>query len=114
MKIKARPWNELGDRVRAPYLQAAHQALEGLLYCKRVWEAWGVGTMGEEDFVDASAEEDIVASVGQIIYETAMRVTSRCQQEQRRLEAENADLKRRVRQMEQAIFRYKERSARRR
>ncbi len=32
----------------------------GLLCCDRVWEAWSVGTMTEEDFHNASYDDEVI------------------------------------------------------
>jgi hypothetical protein len=32
--------------------------LDGTLVCTRVWEAWGVGTMKQDDFSDAVDDPD--------------------------------------------------------
>jgi len=43
-----------------------HKFLDGLLICNRVWEAWGVGTMTQDDFESAD-NEDIYSELKFII-----------------------------------------------
>jgi hypothetical protein len=42
---------------------AVADALAGLYYCGRVWSAWGVGTMSEDDFSPADEDNDIIENV---------------------------------------------------
>lgn len=39
------------------------EILDDLLYCSRVWEAWEVGTMTQDDFGFAAEDEDIRSDV---------------------------------------------------
>lgn len=55
------------ERVR----DAVARALHGIYYCGRVWDAWDIGTMGEDDFtpaaeVDGVLDEIIDAAIGQM------------------------------------------------
>ena len=34
--------------------------LRGALFCTRVWDAWSVGTMSEDDFVDVTEIDDFI------------------------------------------------------
>jgi len=38
-----------------------------LLFCSRVWESWGVGTMSQNDFHNAGEDADIVSDITQQI-----------------------------------------------
>ena len=47
-----------------PTLEAVAEALgTGAYDCHRVWEAWGVGTMGPDDFVPVAEDSDRVAEI---------------------------------------------------
>ena len=45
----------------------AVKILNGLYYCGRVWEAWSVGTMHEDDFGNADEDDAIVADASSAI-----------------------------------------------
>lgn len=44
--------------------------LRGLYGCGRVWSAWGVGTMTEDDFYPADESEECIEQVMQSIRNT--------------------------------------------
>jgi hypothetical protein len=55
---------ELDDEHRAAVRQAVAEALgSGAYDCTRVWGAWQVGTMGEDDFVLVAEDDDRVAEI---------------------------------------------------
>ena len=43
------------------------EALGDAMFCTRVWDAWAVGTMTEEDFVLAADNPEFVASIVSLI-----------------------------------------------
>jgi hypothetical protein len=58
------PVAELDDQRRGAVHQAVAEALgSGAYDCLRVWEAWGVGTMGPDDFVPVAEDSDRVAEI---------------------------------------------------
>jgi hypothetical protein len=58
------PVAELDDQRREAVHQAVAEALgSGAYDCLRVWEAWGVGTMGPDDFVPVAEDSDRVAEI---------------------------------------------------
>jgi hypothetical protein len=58
------PVAELDDQHREAVQQAVAEALgSGAYDCLRVWEAWGVGTMGPDDFVPVAEDSDRVAEI---------------------------------------------------
>jgi hypothetical protein len=58
------PVPELDDQHREAVHQAVAEALgSGAYDCQRVWEAWGVGTMGPDDFVPVAEDSDRVAEI---------------------------------------------------
>jgi hypothetical protein len=63
------PFNKLPDEDQALYYEAAHKILCGLHHCGRAWEAWGVGTMTEDDFTDACDNEDVLDETAEYLYE---------------------------------------------
>jgi hypothetical protein len=42
---------------------AVAEGLGGLYWCGRVWSAWGVGTMSQDDFTPADEDEDCINNV---------------------------------------------------
>lgn len=44
--------------------KAVHESLRETVYtCSRVWEAWSVGTMSEEDFAPAWEDDDLINDI---------------------------------------------------
>jgi hypothetical protein len=39
---------------------ALRNNLRGALFCTRVWDAWSVGTMSENDFVDVTEDDNFI------------------------------------------------------
>lgn len=54
---------ELTDAQREQVRDAVAQALTGIYYCGRVWSAWQVGTMGEDDFTPAAEVNDVLTEI---------------------------------------------------
>jgi hypothetical protein len=63
------------DDVRQRVWDAVAGALDGVYYCNRVWSAWSVGTMSEDDFTPAGEDDDILDNVVNAVFE-ALRTTS--------------------------------------
>ena len=62
--LRGVPVAELDDQHRAAVRQAVAEALgSGAYDCTRVWSAWQVGTMGEDDFVLVAEDPDRVAEI---------------------------------------------------
>jgi hypothetical protein len=62
--LRGVPVAELDDQHREAVYQAVAEALgSGAYDCLRVWEAWGVGTMGPDDFVPVAEDSDRVAEI---------------------------------------------------
>jgi EAL domain-containing protein (putative c-di-GMP-specific phosphodiesterase class I) len=62
---------ELNDQQREAVHQAVAEALgSGAYDCLRVWSAWGVGTMGPDDFVPVAEDSDRVAEIADAAIET--------------------------------------------
>jgi hypothetical protein len=65
------PVAELNDQQREAVHQAVAEALgSGAYDCLRVWSAWGVGTMGPDDFVPVAEDSDRVAEIADAAIET--------------------------------------------
>jgi len=45
---------------REDLVELVESILSDTLLCDRVWEAWGVGTMSENDFCDSTEDEGFV------------------------------------------------------
>lgn len=69
-----RPWDRLGNKQKDPFYTLAETVLDDLLYCSRVWEAWGVGTMSESDFHNAAEDNAVTEDVAKILYNHHRRV----------------------------------------
>ena len=64
MRRALEPVAELDDQRREAVHQAVAEALgSGAYDCTRVWSAWQVGTMGEDDFVPVAEDPDRVAEI---------------------------------------------------
>lgn len=62
--LRGVPVAELDDQRREAVHQAVAEALgSGAYDCRRVWEAWGYGTMGPDDFVPVAENGDRVAEI---------------------------------------------------
>lgn len=63
-------WEELSDEAREPLIGAACRVLEAhdLLICTRTWNAWSVGTMGENDFVPAFEDDNVANDVAEDLF----------------------------------------------
>lgn len=62
--------------VRARVLDAVADNLRGLYYCNRVWSAWSVGTMGEDDFSPAEEDDDVIANITNAVMATLAPASS--------------------------------------
>lgn len=51
------------EQMREAVRDAVAGALTGLYHCGRVWSAWSVGTMGEDDFSPAEEDDDIIENI---------------------------------------------------
>jgi len=54
---------QTAEQVRDQVRDAVAEALSGTYYCNRVWSAWGVGTMSEDDFAPANEDDNILDNV---------------------------------------------------
>ena len=61
-------WGDLTDGEKQPFLDAAHGIPAPLHYCSRMWLAWQIGTMSEEDFVPANEKEEILIETACYLY----------------------------------------------
>lgn len=74
------------DAVREIMREALAEQLNDLYYCGRVWEAWQVGTMTQDDFSIASEVDDIVDNfVNAAMYAIASTAQSTAQQDTAKL-----------------------------
>jgi hypothetical protein len=66
LKAKAAPapqQSDLTDELRERVRDAVAQALDGIYYCGRVWSAWQVNTMREDDFTPAAEVDDVLDGI---------------------------------------------------
>lgn len=63
-------FSELSDDEKEFYYGRASEFLHGreLLYCTRVWSAWSVGTMTENDFYSADDDESLIVELAEHIF----------------------------------------------
>ena len=57
-------FEQLTEAQKQKFLDHVANTLDGFLWCDRVWSAWGVGTMSQDDFSPAGTDE--------VIYEHAV------------------------------------------
>ncbi len=62
-------FDDLPESEQTVYLDKAVELLGNLWYCDRVWEAWDVGTMTQNDFVVAAEDDDLVHDAAEALYE---------------------------------------------
>ena len=61
------------ETIQEKFIKKAESFLTNDLYfCTRVWDAWNVGTMSEEDFKSAKEDEDFVFELAELLYNTAI------------------------------------------
>jgi len=66
----------VADNTRQAVYAAVAEALGDSAYdCLRVWEAWGYGTMGPDDFYPVADDEDRVAEIADAAIEATLRTT---------------------------------------
>lgn len=58
---------EIHDALVLALLDLLPAHTEGMLSCTRVWAAWGVGTMGEDDFVPISDDLDALRDIAHAV-----------------------------------------------
>lgn len=61
-------FENLDENERFFWVTEATNALSGLKTCTREWSAWQVGTMSENDFVDADWDNDVILSTAISMY----------------------------------------------
>jgi hypothetical protein len=74
-RLATPPAPEVGEQQRNAVIEAVTEALGDAYDCLRVWEAWGVGTMGEDDFELVAENGERVAEIADAAIE-AMRPTA--------------------------------------
>jgi hypothetical protein len=67
--VRVCAWDDAADIDKLPLLEKAAELAGDSMFCMRVWSAWGVGTMTENDFVDAAEDDDFVNDIAKAIWE---------------------------------------------
>lgn len=62
-------FDDLSDGERQQYTDKAVELLQDHYICLRVWEAWGYGTMSQDDFVLAAENDCIVTDTAVMLYD---------------------------------------------
>lgn len=62
----------LSDSTKARIKDAIREQLRDALYCTRVWDAWSVGTMSEEDFVCLADIDDYVDDMAETVLKSLL------------------------------------------
>jgi len=65
---KLTEFEKLSQNEKNFWITQASELLTGLLVCTRVWEAWSVGTMSEDDFISADEDDDTIESMAVNLY----------------------------------------------
>ena len=53
-------FDALPEETKQKFYGLISDTLDGFLCCGRVWSAWGVGTMSEDDFSPAGDDPDVI------------------------------------------------------
>ena len=53
-------FDALPEETKQKFYDLISDTLDGFLWCNRVWEAWYVGTMSENDFSPAGDDSDVI------------------------------------------------------
>lgn len=61
-------FDDLQESVKQIYIDMAEEILDDKLICTRVWEAWSVGTMTQDDFIEAKKDDDVVYKTAEELY----------------------------------------------
>lgn len=69
MLSAVKEFKDLTSEEQQPYLDLAANVLNGLHCCTRVWEAWHIGTMTQDDFVEADFDDELIYDRASIIYD---------------------------------------------
>ncbi len=67
--VRVSTWENASEGEQAPFIERAVELAQDTLFCTRVWSAWGYGTMTENDFVDATDEDDFINGIAKAIWE---------------------------------------------
>jgi len=62
----------MSDSIKGRLKDAIREQLSDALYCTRVWEAWGYGTMTEDDFVCLADIDDYVDDMANTVLQALM------------------------------------------
>lgn len=57
----------MNEQLKEAVSEAIREALGGALDCGRVWSAWGVGTMSEDDFSVVADDDERVAEIADAV-----------------------------------------------
>ncbi len=63
-------FENLPEKEQVKYFDIVSSHLRDTYACSRVWEAWGYGTMTEEDFSLACDDDDIICGISKEFYES--------------------------------------------
>ncbi len=61
-------FSELPETKKEEFYDLSTTILDDLLYCNRVWTAWGYGTMSASDFILAAENDDILNTTAETIF----------------------------------------------
>lgn len=53
-------FDALPEETKQKFYDLVSNTLDGFLWCNRVWEAWYVGTMSQDDFSPAGDDPDVI------------------------------------------------------
>ena len=65
-------WTDLDESDKEKYRAKVGELFFDLLWCSRVWEAWSVGTMGQDDFHHVLEDDEFVEEKAEALYIIAM------------------------------------------
>lgn len=53
-------FDALPEETKQKFYDVVSNTLDGFLWCNRVWEAWSIGTMSQDDFSPAGDDPDVI------------------------------------------------------
>jgi len=65
-------FNDLSEKEKQKYFDWANELItDDVLFCTRVWSAWNVGTMSEDDFFPAYEDDDFIYRIAEALFESS-------------------------------------------
>lgn len=66
---KISKWDKLEEKEKRKYYDKVPDLLQDFYCCTKFWKAWRVGTMDEDDFILAAADDDIIVDTAKTLFD---------------------------------------------